>query len=117
MKFEFAKATEVTELAFIVNPEYKKAGYTRVFITPDVKDYHLLRVLPGFDKDYEEYESKIILEVQMIPKSKKDEANINIVSRILEEDDFCNFSCKDYYSMDEIIESVDGGFGILNLEE
>jgi len=47
MKFEFVKATEITEIA-MTNPEYKKNGYLRVFICPDVLDIWLLRILRGY---------------------------------------------------------------------
>ena len=31
LKFEFAKYTEITDLAFKINPNYKKSGYIRFF--------------------------------------------------------------------------------------
>ena len=67
MKFEFAKYTEITDLAFKVNPNYKNENYIRFFICPDVKDTWFVRILEGYDKDYNPEEGSYILERNAIP--------------------------------------------------
>ena len=117
MEFKFAKTTEVTELAFRVNKDYKNSGYTRIFICPDVTDYHLLRILPNYDDEYNHDENCIMIEHEMIPKSRGEDLTIQKVKRILEDDDFGNWDYKSYRNrdIDSLIKSeIDQGFGILS---
>ena len=53
MEFDFAKYTEITDYAFKINPEYKKSGYIRLFICPDVWDFWFVRILQGYNEEYE----------------------------------------------------------------
>jgi hypothetical protein len=118
MKFEFGKYSEVTELAHRVNGEYKMNGYTRIFMCPDVNDVWLARILPGFNEDYEREEGCFLLERDKIPhETKGQELTANRAQRILREDSFDNWDILQGYSEKELLDNLDDGFGILNLNE
>ena len=110
MKFEFAKATDITEFAK-KNFEGMYEEYEKIYITPDTNDYHILRILKGYDEDYETNGDKVILEHQMIGKAKKETINsMRKLKIILEEDDGGNYDYKVKDSVAECIEIVDGEF-------
>ena len=112
MKFEFAKATDITEFAKSRMPEMYQE-YEKIYITPDTNDYHILRILKGFDEDYEPNEDKVIIEHQMIPKSKTEGIySLEKLKKILEQDDGGNWDYKVKDTVEECIKIVDGGFGI-----
>lgn len=116
-KFEFPKATDITDLAFTVNDEYKNAGYVKIFIAPDVNDFRLIRILKGFT-DYERQEGCFLFEIENINKQfKSEKLTLNKVKRILEEDDFSSWECFQFFSLQDAIDEVDGGYGINNLKE
>lgn len=110
MKFEFAKATDITNVNFVkeLYPDYE-----RIYITPDVNDYHILRILKGYDEGYKKNPDMYILEHQMIPKPKGEViSGLNKLRLILEEDDGGNYDYKAYNSLEACIDVVDGGYGI-----
>ncbi len=118
LTFEFGKYTEVTDLAFKVNPSYKNDGYIRFFVCPDTNNFWFCRILKDVNKDYENEEGSYILERNKIPNSKKHEnLSISKVHKIIEEDDFSNWDFNQSYDVNKLIQMVDGGFGILNLKE
>lgn len=118
MKFEFAKYTEITDYAFKRNAEYQAVGYTRLFICEDVWNFHLLRVLPGLNEEYEEDENSILVELQEIDVNKKGERlTFRRLNEILDEDDFSNYDCKAFSDMESVIESIASIYGINNLKE
>ena len=119
MKFEFAKYTEITDFAFSVNPGYKKEGYVRFFICPDVWDFWFVRILKGFectDEDgYIENENSYILErnkVEMDTKGQK--LTLSKLRQIIEEDDGGNWDFEQGEDIEELIEMIDCGYGIIN---
>ena len=114
MKFEFAKYTEITNI-------YKKHsdslhdgdGYIRFFICLDVNDFWLVRVIEGVNEDYEKEEGTYLLERNNIPKeSKKQDLSLSKVIELIKEDDFSNWDIKQYSDLEELIEDIDGGFGL-----
>ena len=112
MKFEFAKATDITKFAKD-NFEEMYKDYEKIYITPDTNDYHILRILKGYDIDYEQDENSVLLEENRVPRGKKDEiTGLVALRKILEEDDGGNWGyiCKD--TVQECIDVVDGGYGI-----
>lgn len=116
MEFEFGKYTEVTELAHEVNPEYKSSSYSRIFLCTDTHDFWLARILVGFNEEYEKEEGSFVLERDKISKDYK--AEILTKSKaieLLENDSFENWDLQTSNDEDELIEMVDGGWGILNL--
>lgn len=121
MKFEFAKYTEITELAFEVNPPYKNDGFVRFFICPDVWDFWLVRILKGYefkeDEGYVNSPENYILERNKIPMGRKNQQlSLSKVKQIIEEDDGGNWDLKQSYDINELIEMINGGFGINNLK-
>lgn len=122
LTFEFAKYTEITDLAFEVNPEYKNSGYVRFFICPDVHDFWFVRILKGYRNDdtegYVNDEDNYILERNNISMDKKAEKlTISKVKQIIEGDDFSNYDLQQGYDIDELIDIIDNGFGILNRKD
>jgi hypothetical protein len=115
MEFEFAKYTEITDLAFELNPDYKTESYVRFFICPDTNDYWFVRVLEGFNEDYEREEGVYLLERNNIPKMKGEKLTTEIVKEIILDDCGENWDIHEYQSIDELIDDLDGGHGILNL--
>ncbi len=119
MEFQFAKYTEITDYAFKVNPDYKEQGYLRFFICPDVNDFWFVRVLEGFNEDYEKEEGSYLVERNKIQMDKKGEKlSILKLKQLILEDDGGNWDYQQGYDMEEMItEFVDGGFGIINRKE
>lgn len=122
MEFEFAKYTEITDLAFQVNPSYKTDGYVRFFICPDVNDFWFVRILKDHeytdDEGYIENEGHYILERNMIPKDfKKQQLTINKAKSIILEDDGSNWDFQQGYDLEELVDMLDQGFGIINRQE
>ena len=114
MEFEFAKYTEITDLAFKYGMDYK--GYIRFFICPDVHDTWFVRILEGYNEDYEREEGSYILERNNVPNDYKgQQLTLKRVKQIIEEDDGSNWDIEVGNDLDELIEMLDYGFGILNL--
>lgn len=118
MEFEFAKYTEITDFAHEINPLYKNEGFVRFFICPDVWDYWFVRILKGYDEDYNEDEESYILERNKISKDRKtDKLSLSKVKKIIEEDDGSSWDFQQSYDIDELIDMLDDGFGINNLKD
>lgn len=112
MKFEFGIATDITVFAKKQFLEMYDI-YDKVFICPDVNDYHILRVLVGYGEDYELNKDKVVLEHQKIPKAKTDSiGSLAKLKSILEEDDGGNWDYLVKDSVEECLEIIDGGFGL-----
>jgi hypothetical protein len=118
MEFEFAKYTEITEFVRKVRPELFKQGYIRFFICPDVLDFWLCRILKDTNEEYETEEGTFLLERDKIAMDKKGEnLSVSKVRRIIENDELANWDCQESDDLEELIEMIDNGFGILNLQE
>lgn len=115
--FEFAKYTEITDFAFKVNPNYKEEGYIRFFICPDVWDFWFVRILEGYNKDYEKEEGCYVLERNKIEMDRKGEnLNLSKLKKLILEDDGSNWNLEESFDINELIDMIDGGFGINNLK-
>lgn len=112
MKFEFAKYTEITTFAFKTDPEYKKEGYVRLFICPDTNNYWLVRILKGYNEDYDKEEGSFILERTMIDKDRGEKLQLQKLRKIIQEDDRSNWDIKVSYDVEELIDMLDDGFGV-----
>lgn len=118
MEFQFAKYTEITDFVFQIKPEYKEQGYVRFFICPDVWDFWLVGILEGYNEDYIEEPGSFLLErtkVEMNCKSEK--LTLSKVKRIIEEDDGGNWDLQQSYDIEELVDMIDDGFGIINRKE
>lgn len=79
--FDFAKYTEVTDLAFICQ---------------DVNDYWLVRILKGYNEDYEKDEDSSLMERDKIAKNhKSDRLTLSKTRAILKKDKFENWNVLD----------------------
>jgi hypothetical protein len=118
MEFEFAKYTEITDYAFKVNPNYKKEGFIRFFICPDVWDFWFVRILEGFNEEYEREEGSFILERNKVEKDNRGQKlTLSKVKQIIEEDDGSNWDMQQSYDVEHLIDMLDDGFGIINPKE
>jgi hypothetical protein len=118
MKFEFARYTEITELALKVNPDYKNEGFVRFFICPDVYTFWFVRILEGYNKEYEREEGCYVLESNNVEMERKGETlTISKVKNIIENDNGENWDILEGHDIDDLIDNLDDGFGILNLQE
>lgn len=116
MTFEFAKATEVTEFAFEKRPSYADECYKRFFVCPDVHVTWFFRLLEGFDGEYNREEGSFILERSRISNYYKGQPmTISRLTKIIKDDDLSNWDYQHSIYVDDLIEMVDGGFGINNL--
>lgn len=119
MNFEFAQYTEITDYAFRVNPSYKDDKYVRFFICQDVWDFWFVRILKGYENDeekgYVENPENYILERTKIAMDKKGQKlTLSKVKQIIEEDDGSNWDLQQGYDIEELVNMLDDGFGIIN---
>lgn len=113
MKFEFAKYTDVTKLAFELNPEYEKNSYVKVFLCEDTKVFWISRVLKGFNEEYEEDEDSYLVERERVDKtSRAEKLKLPRAKQIVASDELENWDYYQYDSLEEAIESIDGGYGL-----
>jgi hypothetical protein len=122
MNFEFAKYTEITDYAFKVNPNYKNDKYVRFFICQDVWDFWFVRILKGYENDeeegYVENPNNYILERNKIEMDRKGQKlTLSKVKQIIEEDDGSNWDLQQGYDIEELVDMLDGGFGIINRQD
>lgn len=119
MTFEFAKYTEITDFAFKTSPDYVNEGYVRIFICPDVWDFWLVRILKGYedieDEGYVENEDNFIMERNKIEMDVKGQSlTIRKLRQIIEEDDRGNWDLQQGEDIEELIDMLDEGFGIID---
>ena len=122
MNFEFAKYTEITDYAFKVNPSYKNDKYVRFFICQDVWDFWFVRILKGYENNeeqgYIENPENYILERNKIEMDRKGQKlTLSKVKQIIEEDDGSNWDLQQGYDIEELIDMLDEGFGIINRQD
>lgn len=119
MKLEFGKYTDITNFAKKVNPSMYDI-YEKVYICPDTNNWWVSCIQEGVDEDYEECPGMYLVE-RNNPDYPKGEKLPNMVltsperfvKQVLEDWDG---SCWDNYeagSLEEAIDVVDGGWGII----
>lgn len=124
---------------------YTKDYCKDLFICEDTHDFWVCRILKNMNEEYEEEEDIYLLERNKINKydflnfmdrdnEDKIDCNINkktlelfisclgtteIINSIIKLDDegLENWDAKEYYDYDEIIEDIDGGFGIIDINK
>lgn len=121
LEFEFAKYTEVTDLALELNSSYsesKGCPYVRFFICEDVWDIWYVRIQANTNEEYEYEEGCYIMERNNIEKrSKSDNLTLKKVKEIIENDDFSNYDVYEGFDIEDLIDDLDDGFGINNRKE
>lgn len=121
MRFELGKYTDVTKLA---NSLYSHKEYAKVFICPDIENIWLVRVLVGYNEEYEKVDGAILFERDnpdyefgIIPKGMYKRVPKLFARTVLEQDQFENWDMVSFETMEELLEVLDGGFGIIKEEE
>lgn len=125
MRFDFGRATDITLFAKIEYSHMYSDETKRIYLCPDTWDYHILRVVEGYDEEYEACEGSFILEHNKIRKQHKTEypdltasqANpytIRALRSIMDEDDGGNWDYSVKPSLEECVRQVDGGHGIIS---
>lgn len=118
MEFKFAQYTEITDYVHKLKPESKDEGFVRFFICPDVWDYWFIRILEGYNEDYEQEEGSYIMERNKIEMDRKGEnLSLSKLKRIVLEDDGSNWDFQQSFDIEELVDMLDEGFGILNRKE
>lgn len=121
MKLEFGKYTDITNFAKKVNPEMFNT-YQKVYICPDTNNWWVARIQEGYDEDYEECPGMYLIERNNpdypdCGKCNNIFLNPTVVKEVLEEYDGSTWDITECDSLEEAIEMVDGGFGIISEEE
>ena len=118
MKTQFAQYTEITKIYKSKSTMLQEGdGYTRFFICNDTNNFWLVRVLEGFNSEYEAEDGCFILERNNIEKTYKGEPLTRTrVIEIIENDDFSNWDFAVYNDLDSLINDIDGGHGINSIK-
>lgn len=118
MELKFARYTDVTAFAKKVNPEYEKQNYQKVLVYLDTFDYWVVRILKDINEDYEKQDGVFLLDRDKVEKeNKSDKLNIKTLEDLLINDEFENYDTFQRNSLDELMELLDDGFGIDELDE
>lgn len=117
MKLEFGKYADITAFAKRVNPSMFEM-YTKVYICPDTQNWWLAVIQEGVDSDFEPAPGKFLIERDQIdyPYSAKCDdrfLNAHIVGLVVEDWDGSSWDNYEADSLEEAIELVDGGYGII----
>ncbi len=116
--FEFGKYTEITDFVLSFMPNHYTQGYIRYFICADVLDFWLIRVQKDVNDEYEPEDGVFLLERDKIAMDHKGEKlTITKVKEIIENDDLSNWDNQQYDNLEDLIDDIDGGFGINNLKD
>lgn len=108
MKLEFAKFVEVTSFAKKYNDEYE--SYERIFICKDSKNNWICRILKGYNKEYEKDENCYLIEREKCPSYNN---ALDTIKYDVEESCFSNWDIFEKYDMNECVEFLDSGYGII----
>lgn len=111
IRFEFAKVTEVTDMAHSLNKEYEENNIQRVFICPDTLCVWIYRLIPDLNKEYEYQKGVFLLERGQVDKQRGLKLNIDQVRSILINDNFDCYDSVQACSIEEIFDILDGGYG------
>ena len=118
MEFNFAQYTDVTAIAFEVNPKYQENNYVRVFLCPDTDNVWLSRIMADTNAEYKHCVGCYIVEREKIESDQKhQDLTRRRALKILRNDDFDNWDFTAHTSLADAIKVIDGGYGVLNLTE
>lgn len=117
MKLEFGKYTDITAFAKRVNPSMF-GMYTKVYICPDTLNWWLAVIQEGVDRDFGPAPGKFLIERDQIDYphgAKCDDCVLNacMVELVVEDWDGSSWDNYEADSLEEAIELVDGGYGII----
>jgi len=111
-KFDFAVAINVTEYAKKHFAHYKY--YHSIYVCLDTWDYHILRILEGYNADYEKEEGSILVEHEKIEKPYKAAGlDMKILHDVLDQDSGLeSWSVEQVFDIADAVDMIDGGFGV-----
>lgn len=117
MILEFGKYTDITNFAKKVNPTMFE-GYEKVYICPDTQNWWLSCINKDLNEDYETEEGKYLVERADLDypdgnRCSKLYLNSNVVRKAILDWEGDNWDNYETDSLEEAIEVVDGGYGII----
>ena len=116
MKLEFGKYTDITNFAKKTVPGLFN-GYEKVYICPDTRNWWLTCLNPNVNEDYEETSGYYMVERDKIdyPTEKIMDCYLTtkVVKELLEDWGCDCWDSVEAHSLEEAIDVVDGGFGII----
>lgn len=116
MKLEFGKYTDITNFAKKTVPGLFN-GYEKVYICPDTRNWWLTCLNPNVNEDYEEAPGYYMVERDKIdyPTEKIMDCYLTtkVVKELLEDWGCDCWDSVEAHSLEEAIDVVDGGFGII----
>ena len=108
MNFQFGFYTEITDFALKYRPEYKKDGYIRFFVCPDVHTFWFVRILEGYNESYEKEDGCYVLERNNIDNYYKGQKlTISKLKEIINDDDYSNWDCMEGHDLEDLIDNLD----------
>ena len=118
MEFKFGKYTDVTAIAFEVNPQYQVNNYVGVFLCCDTDNVWLSRIMADTNGEYEHCKGCYVVERDKIDSDHKhQDLTRRRALKILRNDEFDNWDFTSHASLDDAIKVIDGGYGILGLTD
>ncbi len=111
IRFEFAKVTEVTDMAHSLNKEYENNGISRIFLCPDTISIWVYRLLENISGEYEYKPGSFLIERQQIDKPKELRLTIDLARSILLSDNMAVWDSIEAHSIEEVYDILDGGYG------
>ena len=120
MKLEFGKYTEITKFAKSVNEEFF-GQYEKVYICPDTQNWWLSCILKGYNSEYERDDRACLIErdsidyetERLLPKY----LTFKNVKKIVEEWEGECWDNTQVSTLEEAIDIIDGGFGIIGEDD
>lgn len=109
MKLKFGKYTEITDFAKKVNPDMFSI-YKKVYICPDTLNWWLATIQEGPDVFLVERDK---IDYPNYSKCHDIFLNVNVVKNLIEDWDGSTWDNQEAIDMDEAIEMIDGGYGII----
>lgn len=90
-------------------------GLLDFFICPDVWDFWFVRILEGYNEEYDQEEGSFILERNKIEMDRKcEKLTLSKLKQIIEDDNGSNWDLQQGYDIEKLVDMLDGGFGIIN---
>jgi len=122
MELEFAKYTDVTKLAKKVDSGFY-GEYEKILICPDTNNFWVAKILKGYDGTYERNEDVVLIERNNIDDFSAKDLKIYTASNLAREvltsdsEDGSNWDNLECESVEEALEEIDSGFGIIEEDD
>ena len=117
---EFAKYTEATTLANQLDTIDYYKGVHSVWVCRDTHDYWIVKIHENLNEDYEKEEGTWLVERNKLPHYKRLAPSITTdIKRAirLDLDDCGGWDSQEHDSLEDCLEAIDGGFGLVKESE